>query len=393
MGPLIGIRVLDFGRYIAGPYCAALLAEFGAEVVRIEKRGGSEDRFVSPVGEGLEGAVFTQMNRNKRSITLDPMSEPGREVVRRLVRSADVVVANLPGPTLTAMGLDQASLSALKPDIILASTSAYGDVGPLRDQVGFDGIGQVMSGAVHLTGTPEQPYRTPVAWVDFGTALHSAFGVALALLERERSGRGQTVATSLLGTALAFMAPTLIEQAMTNSDRQAIGNRSHGSAPTDLYRTRDGWILTQVIGQALFRRWAELMGEPSWLDDPRFASDKSRAENCAPITERMSRWCAERTQAEALEILGAARIPAGPVLRPQQVLDHPHVQAMGLMAQVQSQGAPRPAPAFRAPLQLSETPGSINSGPPRVGQHTDAVLAELGYSAGEISDLRAAGAI
>lgn len=393
MGPLSGVRVLDFGRYIAGPYCGALLGEFGADVIRIEKRGGSEDRFVSPLGEGLEGAVFTQMNRNKRSMTLDPMSAAGREVVERLVRSADVVVANLPSPTLTAMGLDHASLSRLRPDIILASTSAYGDVGPLRDQVGFDGIGQVMSGAVHLTGVPEQPYRTPVAWVDFGTALHSAFGVVLALLERERSGRGQAVTTSLLGTALAFMAPTLIEQAMTGRNRQAIGNRSHGSAPTDLYRTRDGWILTQVIGQPLFRRWANLMGEPSWLEDARFRDDQSRAENSGPITERMSRWCAEHTQAEALEILGAARIPAGPVLRPQQVLDHPHVQAMGLMVETTAQGAPRPAPAFRAPVSLSETPGAIAEGPPRIGQHTEAILEELGYSAGEISDLRAAGAI
>ena len=389
MGVLNGVRVLDFGRYIAGPYCGALLAEFGAEVIRVEKRGGSEDRFVSPLGEGLEGALFSQMNRNKLSMTLEPTHPEGRDVVRRLVASADVVIANLPPPTLAAMGLDYQSLRAVRPDIILAATSAYGETGPLRDQVGFDGIGQVMSGAVHLTGTPEQPYRTPVAWVDFGTALHSALGVVLALLERRNTGQGQAVGTSLLATALTLMSPTLIEEAMLQSGREAIGNRSHGSAPTDIFRTRDGWILTQVIGQPLFRRWAELMGEPEWLDDPRFRTDKARGANGVEISARMSRWCAERTQSEALAELAAARIPAGPVLRPRQVIAHPHVLAMGLIESVASAGAPRQTPVFRAPLALSATPGEIRSGPPRAGEHTEAVLKGLGYDAAAIADLQA----
>jgi crotonobetainyl-CoA:carnitine CoA-transferase CaiB-like acyl-CoA transferase len=147
-GVLDGIRVLDFGRYIAGPYCAALLAEHGAEVVRIEKRGGSEDRFVAPVGAGGEGGLFLQMNRNKLSMTLDPMTEDGREIVRRLVGTADVVVANLPSETLRAMGLDYETLVAIKPDIILTTVSAYGTSGPYADRVGFDGVAQAMSGAV-----------------------------------------------------------------------------------------------------------------------------------------------------------------------------------------------------------------------------------------------------
>jgi len=181
MTPVLqGIRVLDFGRYIAGPYCATLLAEYGAEVIRIEKREGSEDRFVAPVGEGGEGALFLQMNRNKLSLTVDPMCDEGREVVRRLVRTADVVVANLPHQSLVAMGLDDATLRAIKPDLILTTSSAFGSAGPMAKYVGFDGVGQAMSGAVYMTGEPGQPYRAAVNWVDFGTALHCAFGTLAA---------------------------------------------------------------------------------------------------------------------------------------------------------------------------------------------------------------------
>ena len=179
-GVLTGVRVLDFGRYIAGPYCATLLAEFGAEVIRVEKRDGSEDRFVAPVGEGGEGALFLQINRNKKCITLDPMKDEGQEVMRRLIATADVVVANLPPQTLRAMKLDYESLKAIRPDIILTTATAFGP-GPWSDRVGFDGVGQVMSGAVYMTGAGDPPYRAAVNWVDFGTALHCAFGTLAAL--------------------------------------------------------------------------------------------------------------------------------------------------------------------------------------------------------------------
>jgi crotonobetainyl-CoA:carnitine CoA-transferase CaiB-like acyl-CoA transferase len=268
-GILDGIRVLDFGRYIAGPYCAALLAEHGADVIRIEKRDGSEDRFVAPVGEDGVGALFLQMNRNKRSLTLDPMAAEGQEVVRRLVRTADVVVANLPPQTLAAMRLDYASLRSVKPDIILTTSTAYGHGGPYGDRVGFDGIGQVMSGAVYMTGEPDRPYRASVAWVDFGTALHCAFGTLAALMERDKSGCGQIVEGALLATALTFTNATLIEQAVISANRVPTGNRGQTAAPVDLFRTRDGWIICQVVGAPLYRRWARLMGEPHWLDDPR----------------------------------------------------------------------------------------------------------------------------
>ena len=182
-GVLDGIRVLDFGRYIAGPYCAALLAEHGAEVIRIEKReGGSEDRVQAPIAAGGEGGLYMQLNRNKLGMTLDPMKPEGQEVVRKLVATADVVIANVPEATLKAMRLDYDSLRSIRRDIILNTVTAFGRGGPYSDRVGFDGVGQVMNGAAYLTGQDEEtPVRFQSPWVDFGTALHSAFGIMAAL--------------------------------------------------------------------------------------------------------------------------------------------------------------------------------------------------------------------
>jgi len=392
-GVLDGIRVLDFGRYIAGPYCAALLGEFGADVIRVEKRAGSEDRYQAPVTATGDGALFLQMNRNKRAMTLDPMTAAGREIVHKLVRTADVVVANLPPQTLTAMGLDHASLVAVKPDIILTTVSAYGRGGPYSSRVGFDGIGQVMSGAVYMTGEPDQPHRAQVAWVDFATALHCAFGTMAALMARERTGEGQVVEGALLATAVTLTNALLIEQAVIKADRIPTGNRGQTAAPVDIFRTKDGFIIVQVIGQPLYERWAALMGEAHWLTDPRFKDDISRGNHGELISQRMAHWCAQRTSAEALETLGAAKIPAGEVLRPQQTLDDPHIQAMNFFQATEFPGIPRPAPLAKVPVFLSRTGGSIRRRPPTLGEHTEEIMGELGYDADAISSFRRRGII
>src|SRR6185503_3701206 len=211
-GVLAGIRVLDFGRYIAGPYCAALLADLGADVIRIERRSGGEDRWVAPVSEDGSGAMYLVMNRNKRAMTLDPSSPEGREIVRKLVAGADVVVANLPPEVLRSLALDLDSLRRVKPDIILTTVTAFGAGGPWSGKHGFDGIGQTMSGGAYLTGTPEQPMRAAVPWVDCGTASLAALGTLAALMERGKTGRGQKVEGALLRTAVAFNNPALLEQ-------------------------------------------------------------------------------------------------------------------------------------------------------------------------------------
>jgi crotonobetainyl-CoA:carnitine CoA-transferase CaiB-like acyl-CoA transferase len=390
---LAGIRVLDCGRYIAGPYCAALLGDLGADVIRVEHPRGGEDRGVLPVTPAGDGALYLQMGRNKRSLTLDLTRPEGRAVLHKLVARTDVVVANLPPAALTALGLDDASLRAARPDIILTTVSAFGSGGPFSERVGFDGVGQAMSGAMHMTGYPDEPMRAAVPYVDFTTALHAAVGTLAALLERRESGQGQHVASSLLGSALTVNNALLIEQALLQRNRVATGNRGQAAAPADVFRTRDGWIIVQTVGQPMFRRWAALMGEPQWLEDPRFRDDLARGEHGAAISERMAAWCAGRGSEQCLAELEAARIPAGPVLAPQQVLEHPHHRAADFFAPLAQPGTPAPAPVARPPIALSRNPVTLRSAAPALGEHTDAILAELGYDAPAVAALRAQGVV
>ncbi len=336
---LAGVRVLDFGRYIAGPFCAALLGDLGAEVIRVEKVRGSEDRFIAPVAPSGEGGMFLQMNRNKRSLTLNPTKPAGREIVKRLVATADVVVANLPPKTLEAMGLDLDSLREVKEDIILTTVSAYGRGGRYSDRVGFDGIGQVMCNA------------------------------------------------------------NLIEQAVIERNRLPTGNMSQTSGPGDIFRTADGWILCSVIGEPLFRRWVDLMAgdngaggegeEIDWLNDPRFADDLSRGDHGEVIGERMAAWCASRSTGEAVETLNAAMIPSGPVYSMQQTLDDPHIAEVGSFVPLEYPDMTRPAPVAQPSVRLSETPATIRQRAPTLGEHTDEILGGLGYTADEIAAFRA----
>ena len=332
------------------------------------------------------------MNRNKRSMTLDPASADGRRIVAELVKGADVVIANLPEAALVSMGLDYATLRGYRSDIIVVTNTAFGSTGPMSHQVGFDGVGQVMSGAVYMTGRPDDPYRAIVNWVDFGTATHCAFGTLAALMHRAKTGEGQLVTGALLATALAINNGAIIEQAVASPDRVPTGNLSQVSGPSDLYRTRDGFVLVSVVGQPLFRRWVRLMGvepgDPDWLADPRFATDDARGEHGAILSERMQRWCAERDRDDVVRILGDAMIPCGPVLSPQQALDHPQVAALGLLQDTDYPGLPVPAPIAAVPLWMSATGPVERRRPPTIGEHTDAILAELGYDAAGIADLR-----
>jgi crotonobetainyl-CoA:carnitine CoA-transferase CaiB-like acyl-CoA transferase len=390
-GVLTGVRVLDFGRYVAGPYCATLLGYLGAEVIRIEKRDGGEDRYIAPIASGGEGGVFFQTACNKQSLTLDPATPQGREIVRRLVREADIVVANLPPASLRSLGLDYASCKALRPDIILVTQTSFGDRGPLADRGGFDGVGQAMSGAMYMSGVPGAPAKAAAPYVDYSTAVLSAFGALAALLHRRQTGEGQEVKASLLGTALSVFGSHLVEQGAIGIDRTPTGNRVQTSAPSDVFATRDGHVLTHCVGNGLFKRWAKLMGDPErWLADPRFQTDQSRGDHSAEILERMREWCAGRTTAEALAALDAAGLPAGPVHTLQQALDEPQVAAMGfLQAVVGYPGTDKPINVPDLPVQLTETPGGIRERPPLLGEHTDAILARLGYTAAQIEELRA----
>ncbi len=395
--PLAGIRVLDFGRYIAGPYCAMLLADMGAEVIRIERREGGEDRYVapitSPVDQPGEGPMFIGLNRNKKGITLDPAHAEAREIKRRLIASADVVIANLPLDVLQKLELDYESLTAIKPDIILTRISAFGHEGPYVNRVGFDPVVQAMSGAMSLTGFAGAPVRSVVNFEDYGTALHAAFGTMVALFERQKTGRGQIVDASLLATGVTFMQSLLAEAHMLDIVRTQRGNTGFHGAPADCYQTKDGWVMVAVIGQPMFKRWARLVARAELIDDPRCVDDLARGDNYELITEAMNAWVCLLTTEEAIQQLEAARIPCGKVYQLGEVFTDPQVRARNLFKFVNYPGSAKPVPVANTPVQLSETPGAVRHRAPTLGEHTDEVLLKLGFRADEIAAFREAGVI
>jgi len=394
-GVLEGVRVLDFGRYIAGPYCTTMLGFLGAEVIRIEKLAGGEDRYVYPLfyeedGSEGSGSMFNQVGVNKKSVTLNPASEEGRAIVKKLVATADVVVANLPAPSMKFLELDYESLCKIKPDIIQTSISTFGPTGPYAERGGFDGIGQVMSGGAWFSGTEDSgPMKTNPPYVDFGTAISSAFGTLAAIMHHRATGEGQEVGGALLRTGLTFANSLLMEQAVTQIDRQPSGNRGQTSAPSDIFATNDGHILTHVIGSGLFKNWARMIGEEQqWVNDERLQSDQSRGDHRDLICERMAQWCATRSSEEVFALCAEYGVPAGPVLTPQQALEDPQVAAMGDMHHIDIPGAPVAAPIMGPPFRLSKTPGTIRQRAPLLGEHTDEVLASIGFSAAQLEALR-----
>ena len=387
-GVLDGIRVLDFGRYIAGPFCGMLLGDMGAEVIRIDKLAGSEDRYLVPVADSGEGPLFLALNRNKKSLTLNPMKPQGQKIVKELVKTADIVIANLPQPTLEAMGIDYDSLKSIKPDIILTTVTAYGNGGPYSERVGFDGVAQALAGATYMGGRPGDPMKSFVPFADFGTATMAAFGTLSALIERNKSGKGQLVEAALTRTVMAFNIALLAEEAIKAIDRPSYGNRGYSAGPSDIFKTTDGAVMVQVVGQPLFERWAKLMGEESWLEDPRFATDMDRGENGELLSARMQMWCKDMTTKEVLDALDEARIPCGPVLSAKQVLQDPHIKAMDFLQKMDFPGLKSPIPINTTPVKLSETPGTIRQRTAKLGEHTSEILDTLGYSLDEISEMR-----
>ena len=386
---LKNIRVLDFGRYIAGPYCGALLGDLGAEVIRIERLDGSEDRFIHPLkDEGGEGAMFMQMNRNKKGMTLNPTKDGSATIVEKLIKSADVVIANLPPQTLKRMGIDYETISKYNPGIILTTVSAFGAGGPYSERVGFDGVGQAMSGAAYLTGGESEPVKAYSPYIDYGTASLTAMGTLAAIIERKETGKGQIVEGALFATSLAFMNTHLIEQAITKKNRKAIGNRSPYAGPVDMVETKDGWIVVQVLGDTLFKRWANLVGAEDLLDDDRFSTDINRGVNGEILSKKTSDWASQYTNEEALNLLANANVPAGPVNDLQDALDDPHVKAMNFFQDLEYPGIPGKSPVMGLPVKLSNSDNTIERRPPILGEHTEEILIDLGFTNDEIDEFK-----
>ncbi len=395
---LNGVIVVDIGRYVAGPYCATLLGYLGAEVIRVERREGGEDRFIAPLFKHLdgspgEGGLFMQTACGKKSLAIDLSKEEGRNILIKVAAKADLLIANLPLDALTKLGLDWENFSRINPRGVLVTQTGFGAEGPDRRKGGFDGVAQAMSGAMRLSGTPDHPVKAGAPYVDFSTAAFSAIGALAALMARDKIGRGQHVETSLLGTALAVMNSHLAEQSVLQLNRQGTGNRVQTSAPSDVFPTRDGHILVHTVGDNLFRRWAQMVERPELADMACYQGDQARGDRRDGLCEIMAQWCACRTNAEALAALEKAGVPAGPVLSLQEALDNPQAQAMSFFRHVAFPGLPRAAAVVDLPIRFSALDAGLSGAPPKIGEHNEEILTRLGYDTAEINALRADGVI
>lgn len=383
------IRVIDITRYVAGPVCSAQLADLGAEVIHIENIGGAEDRSPLPVDPDYPGgAGFIQVNRNKKGLSLDLTSDSGQAVLKKLIAGCDILVANLPNKAARALGIDYDSLCKIRPDIIFVHITSFGNEGPYADRTGFDAIAQVMSGATYLSGWPGQPMKSAAAWVDMTAGNHGVTGALAALLHRSATGKGQKVEVNLLHSALTVTNYFLLEEELTNMGRSGTGNRAPSGAPADLIKTSDGAVYVAVLGNPMFSRLARLIGHPELTEDPRFSRDELRAKNGELLSEMTNAWASDKTTRDALALLAEHRIPAGPMLKPGEVLRDEHVTSAGFVKHIDVPGLKRPVPYITPPYRLSASPATIETGPPEPGQDTDAILQNAGFTIEEIADLR-----
>ena len=381
------LRVLDLSRVRAGPSCVRQFADFGADVIKIESPPGVDPN--DGMGGARSGSDFQNLHRNKRAITLNLKLDEGKEVFARLARSADVVVENYRPDVKYRLGVDYASLERINPRLILASISGFGQDGPYVERPGFDQIAQGMSGLMSVTGFPGQgPVRSGAAIADVSAGLFAALGIMTALIERERSGRGQWVQSSLLhaGIALAdFQAARYLKEGEVPPQ---VGNDHPTSMPTSAYRTADGHINVAAAGDGMWQRLCKAIGREALLARAEFKDQPLRAKNRVALNAEINTALATRKSAEWVVALNEAGVPCGPIYAMDQVFADPQVQHIKAAAEVKHPTLG----AFRVVNQaatLSRTPASMASATPELGEHTDEVLAELGYTPEQIEGLRA----
>ena len=385
--PLAHIRVVDLARARSGPTAVRQLADMGAQVVRVEAREATE-------GDSTAlGFDFLNLHRNKRALTLDLKHPRGLEVLRRLAAQADVVVENFRPDVKRRLGIDYEALAALNPRLVYGSISGFGQTGPYAERPGYDQIAQGMGGLMSITGLPGQgPVRVGIPVADLAAGLYLAQGILVALLERERSGRGQWVHTSLLQAMVTMLDFQAARWLIDGEIPPQAGNDHPTGIPTGVFTTADGHINVAASGQAMYRRLCAAIGAPELVDDPRFRTLADRSTHRAAMNAALDRVFATKPSAEWIEALNRAGVPSGPILDVREVFEDPQVRHLGLAqpvrhpthGEIQVQGLP---------TALSRTPGAVRLPAPGHGEHTDAILAELGYTPAEIAELRRVGAV
>lgn len=393
-GALAGVRVLDFSRILAGPFCTMMLGDLGADVIKVERPGSGDDtRQWGPPwhgeGDAAQSAYFLSVNRNKRSLTLDLKSEAGRQVARDLAARSHIVIENLKRGGMAALGLGYDDLRAFNPGLVYCSITGFGQDGPYADRPGYDFVIQAMSGLMSITGPVDgPPYKIGVAIADVIAGLFAASSILAALRHSERTGQGQHIDTALLDTQIAALVNVASNYLVSGETPARYGNQHPNIVPYQAFEAADGAFAVAVGNDGQFARLCALMGRPELSADARFATNPARVQHRETLIETLGGVFVQRPAAEWVDRLLEAGIPCGPINDIPAILTDPHVQARGLLRVIDGLSMIGP------PVALSATPGTLRRPPPRLGQHTDEILSEvLGLDDAAIARLRAEGAI
>lgn len=386
--PLSGVRVLEMAQIMAGPTCGLMLADLGADVIKIEKLPqGDDSRIYTGASSSALPAPFVMLNRNKRGLAINLKTSAGKEIIRRMATSSDVFLENYRKGTMDKFGLGWADLSALNSRLIYCSISGYGRTGPYADKGGFDLIAQAYSGLLSVTGEKGGPPVKPGNSVaDINSGVLAVVGILSALLHRANSGKGQFVETSLIEASMQQMYWFAAMYFQTGKSMGASGSAHPLTAPYQAFRTQDSWLVLGGANQANWERIADLLGHPEWKEDPRFVTNAARKQHEDELVEAISAELQKAATDEWIARFDAAGIPAGPVNNIGQALDHPQTRAREMVVEVEHPTAGK-GKALALPIKFSETPAKVRRPAPLLGENTREILREFGYRDGEIDDL------
>lgn len=390
--PLDGVKVLDLTRVLAGPYCTMLLADMGADVVKVERPGSGDDtRAYGPPFLDGESAYFLSVNRNKRSMTLDLKNEKALELLRRLLETADVLVENFRPGTMEDFGLGYEEARRLNPRLVFCSISGYGHSGPNAELPGYDLIIQGEGGIVSLTGSPEgPPYKAGTSQADVVAGMMGFQGILLALIARANSGVGQKVDIGMLDSQVALLTYQAGIYFATGDSPTRMGNQHPTIAPYETYRCKDGYVNVACGNDNLWRTFCRAVGEDGWAEDPRYRTNAERVNNRRQLGELMEPLMLERTAQEWVDVLQKHGIPCGRIQTVGEVCESPQIKGREMVVRLNHPKA-GPIRVTGVPIKLSETPGAVESPPPLLGEHTDEILSDwLGVSPSELESLRGA---
>jgi crotonobetainyl-CoA:carnitine CoA-transferase CaiB-like acyl-CoA transferase len=392
-GALDGVRVLDIATLFAGPMAATLLGDFGAEVIKIEHPKGDPVRGHGATKDGV-GLWWKMLSRNKKAITLYLGSPEGQDIFRRLVADADVVIENFRPGTLERWGLGYPSLREINPGVVLARVTGFGQSGPYASRPGFGTLAEAMSGFAAVTGEPDgPPTLPPFGLADGVAALTTAFGIMAALRARDRIGHGQVLDMAIIEPLLTVLGPQIIAYDQLGTLQPRLGNRSGNNAPRNTYRTRDGkWVAVSTSAHSVAERVMRLVDRPDFLEQPWFSSGAQRAEHADELDAAVSSWIAQRDREDVLRAFEEAQAAVAPIYDAADILADPQYQALGSIVRIDDDEL-GPVRFQNVPLRLSDTPGSVRSTGPRLGQHTGEVLKRHGIDDAELARLREKGVV